>query len=438
MKPFDFGTKYRYDICLGALKPRFPLLNHNQISIMNTLVVACTSSQWLHVYNARAVHLVASLLGLSAPQSHERRFVTLCTSSGTIIRTVSITPTTKMADICLDSEQFFLNGKYETPLELTSLLWTHVTSGGQLTVMPSKFEGIVDRRLKGHVDRVHSVSWHPDGTKLASGSHDWTVRIWDMTLDESKCIAICKGHSASVNIVQWNSSGTKLASSSWDKTMRIWDTTSWECLYTLPRQTSYILSISWHLSGNWIASGSYGKTMRIWKLTSTGPKCVHVLEGHTGPIWSVSWNPSNTQLASAHPLDRTIRIWDIGSLTGKCVHVLTDHIDAVVVVQWNPMGTLLASASWDHTIRIWKTDTWNCKTILKGHVGTVYCMSWNAMGTLLASVSPDGTMRIWNTTSWKCLHVLKGDVSGIYAVEWNPHGTFMASASSNGQILIWK
>ncbi len=384
--------QYRYDIVVNSLQLQFPFLSHNSISIMNTIVVACTSSPWLQVYNVRATQFVASLLGLSVNQSQERRSVTLCAPSGAIIRTVSITPTTEVADICLDSEQFFLDGDYETVLEQTSLVWKH-KSNGQLTVMASKFEGIEDRVLNRYTHRVSSLNWHPDGTKLASGLNDDTFRIWDMTSNSSECIAICRGHLDCVETMQWSPSGTQLASGSWDTTIRIWDTTSWECLYILRGHTDFVLSISWHQSGNWIASGGDDNTIRIWELTSTGTKCLHVFSGHIDSVWAVHWNPSGTQLASGSS-DKTIRIWDIDLLTGKCVHVLTGHTSGVSDVQWNPTGTLLASASCDDTIRIWETGTWRWLHVLADHTSSVYSLSWNSTGTLLASGSDDERLRV--------------------------------------------
>jgi WD40 repeat protein len=34
-------------------------------------------------------------------------------------------------------------------------------------------------QLLGHQDYVHSVAFSPDGTRLVSGSGDFTVRLWD-------------------------------------------------------------------------------------------------------------------------------------------------------------------------------------------------------------------------------------------------------------------
>lgn len=56
-----------------------------------------------------------------------------------------------------------------------------------------------------------------------------TVRVWDYTRDQ--CVCTLKGHKGSVRGLTWNSEiASILASGSWDYTIRIWDTRDGACL----------------------------------------------------------------------------------------------------------------------------------------------------------------------------------------------------------------
>ena len=39
--------------------------------------------------------------------------------------------------------------------------------------------------LKGHAGLVDGVSFSPDGKQIVSGSHDHTVKVWDVTMSET-------------------------------------------------------------------------------------------------------------------------------------------------------------------------------------------------------------------------------------------------------------
>ena len=65
---------------------------------------------------------------------------------------------------------------------------------------------------KGIVIHVNSVAFNTNGTILASGSSDRTIKLWNV---ETKTeIATLKGHSYYVNSVAFNTNGTILASGS--------------------------------------------------------------------------------------------------------------------------------------------------------------------------------------------------------------------------------
>ena len=97
--------------------------------------------------------------------------------------------------------------------------------------------------LEGHSDWVSSVAFSHDSTRLASGSVDGTVKIWDVS--SGACLQTLEGHSDSVSSVAFSHDSTRLASGSDDTTVnqglalssdRIWITYNSENLLWLPSE----------------------------------------------------------------------------------------------------------------------------------------------------------------------------------------------------------
>src|SRR5882762_5938103 len=118
--------------------------------------------------------------------------------------------------------------------------------------------------LRGHKSAVWSVTFSSDGKRIASGSDDKSIRVWDAETGEMVSGPF-KGHTGGVSSVAFSSDGKRIASGSKDKSIRVWDAKTGEMVSSpFDGHTDGVSSVTFSSDGKQIASGSKDKSIRVW------------------------------------------------------------------------------------------------------------------------------------------------------------------------------
>jgi serine/threonine protein kinase/WD40 repeat protein len=290
--------------------------------------------------------------------------------------------------------------------------------------------------LRGHALEVSSLAWAPDGSKLASGSLDHSVRLWDLNLPTTPLII--KKHALGVLSVAWQPDGTQLASGGQDNVVDIYDTSNANAdqTYTSDDGVGTISKIAWGRDGKRLFIGTLGdgleeitlKDQNVDTVKSKGAAEVRTLAAspdgnylalgsdagilviltlpdfhrffvghpHTGSIHALTWSPNSALLASGGA-DKTTQIFDINTQNTTHSSVYSSVVNDIA---WRPdqsqsaQGTgQIAVALADSTMQIWTIDA-NTHTTYKGHTKAVTSIAWGNQG--LATGSTDKNIIIWN------------------------------------------
>lgn len=314
--------------------------------------------------------------------------------------------------------------------------------------------------LKTYGPWIFSLVFSPDGTKMALSYTDKTVRIWDVSGNQTHVPILLKELENKADFLMFSHDGTKLVSSLSQSPLNItvWYlmsdnhhvvTDNFACFALSPDGTELAM---WQNSTLKIQSTPFIQFPNI--TTEHTPLNNDILYGNLAgkfitnsyviaepypvvDVLSVAFCPDGKSFASGSA-DGKIGIWDaLNSENQPTILGSEDDYHAVRSIDFHPGRTLLVSGHEDGTLKLWDLTEQNQFLQLldnggsSDHTDSVSSVSFSPDGRLIVSGSDDNTVKVWDLNSRTNLCTFTDHTAKIHSVAFSPNGTMIASGSDD-------
>ncbi|KAG6378831.1 WD-repeat-containing protein [Boletus reticuloceps] len=186
-------------------------------------------------------------------------------------------PTQAFGLICSISSNSLYDGKLAYVPALEDVLVWDMKKGHMLAMWHET----------GHRAEVTCIQRSPQQNVFAVGYADGSVRLWDSTLGSVR--ATFNGHRKAVTALAFDTQGVKLASGSQDTDLIVWDLVAdvdhWHLFFALLDQPS----TSTGSSNGFLLSTSKDTLLKLWDLSTQ--HCVQTIVAHRSEVWSMDLSP---------------------------------------------------------------------------------------------------------------------------------------------------
>ncbi len=260
--------------------------------------------------------------------------------------------------------------------------------------------------MRGHGAGIEVVAFAPDGKRIASGSQDGTIRLWDAATSQE--VRRLEAKDGMVYAMAFAPDGKTLASGGKRKAVHLWDVATGRELRFFDNPGKFILRMAFAPDGKTLATrGMDEKDIRLWDVAKG--ESIRRLRGPTAGVPSLAFRPDGQTIAAGCD-DGTVRLWD--ALSGEVHRTLTVPNAAggrVFSVAFSPDGRTLAAGYGEghhmaHRIRLWELSSGRERFGFEGHRGGVTSLAFSPDGTLLASGGLDHLIMVWDVTGQRTTH----------------------------------
>ena len=291
--------------------------------------------------------------------------------------------------------------------------------------------------LKGHRQGITCLCFHPFYKRLASGSDDASIIIWEC--DEFTQERSLKAHSD----VEFSPDGNFIYSASRDHTIKYWDINGGSCKNTLKGHEEWVRGISLNMKGDLLASSSDDEKIFIWQ---TGTNTVQQeLYGHSNKIESIVFLKNEksiyTVYTSDYQTENKLNDESKGENGMNDLEKLNQRLlqkQKLLKEKDKVNKEYLLSASRDKTIKLWDAIGGICIFTFTGHDNWVRSLCEHPNGKYIVSCSDDKSIRLWDLKNGLCQKkLLNSHEKFVVAIAMSPKCKLLASGSNDLNIKVW-
>ncbi|ORY13725.1 WD40-repeat-containing domain protein [Clohesyomyces aquaticus] len=278
---------------------------------------------------------------------------------------------------------------------------------------------------------IRTLSWNAQGTLIATGAPDRTLRIWNPEKTNVKNSTELRGHQGAVERVAFHPiNETELASCSSDGLVKFWDVRSKASVGEV-RVGGEPFMLSWKPDGTEIVAGRKDNILvpidrTALKVIAEHPQIVQTNQS------TFDWVGSHLYVTNG---EGCVKILDYPSF--EPVLTLTAHTSSCYAISMSPSGEYLAVGGSDALVTLWDTQEWICPRTLDVD-GAVKSVDFSFDGSYLVAGTDEEKkkLQIAHVESGEYIHTVDLTAPAV-SVAWHPCRYVLAySADAQGLKII--
>jgi hypothetical protein len=297
--------------------------------------------------------------------------------------------------------------KYSAPAVISSLAFSPDGSilavAGYHEVLLHKSDGSeLIGRLVGESPKVESIAFSSDGKLLAVAAGApavfGEVQIWDVA--EKKQLLGRRISLDSVYGISFSPDGTRVACGGADKSVRVLKVSDGSEVMKFDNHSDWVFRTAFTLDGKRLLSGSRDRAMKL--INVENGQLIDDINKLIEPVLCFSRHPSQDQVVYGGELGNA-RIYKISDNQGRTaanndnnlVKEFERQAGPVYAIAFSPDGNQVAIGSIGSDVKIYKTDG-TLSATLKGHEGAVFAIAWHPSKAEVFTAGYEGKLRIFN------------------------------------------